>query len=250
MSTADKITAVYTMNRANIVTSSAACALIIVDGGDIIHEGYCAFGAFLYAKTAGYAAVCTNALYCKTFVVVVALYNNAFGIIYKMNYAVGAGFYAKTATDTAARVDSCDIFFFINADCITGANIYTVAVAEAGKGAESVTCEIHICRSTGFRAVVLILTRICRTGAVAGYISNLFNNVGCLKSHYSRNILGSAVAAGNTERGIVGFAFGKSLGVIVTSGKSASTAVCTGKAVSDLCDFRIFFYSEEDGRKS
>ncbi len=245
MSAANEVTDVNTMHRANLVTTLTTIALGVVYGRNVVNKGYGAVGTSLYTLAAGYTAVFTYLAHVCTLVVVVTLNNNGGGVIYQMNNAVGAGFCTKTATDTTAGVNFSNSLFGIYANRISGTNGNTVTVAKAGKGAESVTGKALICRLTAPRSVIKILSLFGRTRAVAGNVSNLFNNVLCNQSHYVGNLFSSAVTAGNTEGGVIGLSFGKSLCIAVTAREAAGSAVCTGKALSYCYRALVLLYRKE-----
>ena len=246
MSATNEVTDVNTMHRANLVTTLTTIALAVIYGRNVVNKGYGSVGTSLYTLAAGYAAVFTNLAHVCTLVVVVTLNNNGGGVIYQMNNAVGAGFCTKTATDTTAGVNFGNLLVVIYANRISGTNGNTVTVAKAGKGAKSVAGKALICRLTAPRSVIKILSLFGRTRAVAGNICYLFNNIICHKAHNLSYLLCGSVTAGNAERGIAGLALGESRCVSVTSGKSASTAVCAGKTFSDRSRPFILLYSEEN----
>ncbi len=157
MRAADEVAGVNTMHGAHLVTGLATRAFSVIYGRKIIYYCYCALGAFLGAETAGYTAAFANTLYANTLIVIVTFYDYALGIVYKMYDTVRAGLNAKAAADTASGIYLGDVFLGIYAYCVARADIDTVAVAEAGKGAKSVARVAHICRKAGRGAVIFIL---------------------------------------------------------------------------------------------
>ena len=245
MSAANEVTDVNTMHRANLVTTLTTIALAVIYGRNVVNKGYGAVGTSLYTLAAGYTAVLANLAHISTLVVVVTLNNNGGGVIYQMDNAVGAGFCTKTATDTTAWVNFSNSLFGIYANRISGTNGNTVTVAKAGKGAKSVAGKALICYLAALRAVINILSFFGNARAVTSNIGNLFNNISRNKSHNVGNLFSSAVTAGNTKGGVVGFALGESFCIAVTAREAAGSAVCTGEAISYRRRALVLLYREE-----
>jgi hypothetical protein len=246
MSAADKVSYVYTMNRAHLIAGMAVVTLGVIYGGYVSYEGYCSVGTGLHALAAGYASVLTNLTNVCALVVVAALNDNGGGVVYEMYYIVGTGPCTKTATDATARVYLGNSLFLVDADSISGTNGNAITVSKAGKGTNSVARKAHICRLTALGTVIIILALLGRAGAVTSNVRNLFDNVGCHKAHYLRYLPCSSVTAGNTKRGVVGLALAKRLCISVAAGKAASAAVGTGKTVANETYTLILFNLEEN----
>jgi len=163
---------------------------------------------------------------------------------------IGTGFCTKAAADTLSGIDLGNSLLSVNADRVSGANLKAVSVSKAGECTVAVTGVAHICSHAGLDTVVNILSLRGKAGAVAGNVSNLFNNVAGRKTHYLTDLCGNAITTGNTKAGVVGLSFGKGLSIAVTAGESAGTAVGTGKTVTDSNSARVLFNSKEDRRKS
>ena len=191
------------------------------------------------ADTAVFAVLtCLSAL-----IVIGALYYNADSIVYKMDNTVGTLSYTDAATDTLLRVNTCNAV--LDLDSVLGTNCRAVAVAKTSVVADSVTAVSHVSGKTGLVALVFVFLFYYVASAVAGYESNLFYNVLCLKSENGCDLLGSAVTAGNTEVGFACYLVSKSLCIAVASGVAASAAVSAGKTVTDSESGFILFDSEE-----
>ena len=201
-------------------------------------------GTGLFALLTADTAVRAVLSYRGAGVVVRALDNNAGGIIDEVNDAVGADACANSAANALFGIDVSNAVF--NADRIFGTYVHTVTVAKAGIGAMSVAAVCEVRGATGLLSDVIVLFLYNVTGAVAGNVCYLFNDVLCLYSEGCGDILCRTVSAGSAKVGS-GFAtVCKSLCIAVASGISASPTVCTGKAVTDSNKLFILFNSKED----
>ena len=100
MSAATEVTLVYTSHRANVLTRSASRAFFVIYYGEIVHEGYCTFGAVLYALTASDTAVGAYLTHVSTLFMVAALDCNTLGVFYNVDKSVGARLDAQSASYT------------------------------------------------------------------------------------------------------------------------------------------------------
>ena len=247
MGAANEVADMNTSRRTHLVAGSATVALVVVDGGKVVYYRYGILGTFLCTETAGYTPVGASLTHLSALVMAVALYDNALGVIDKMNDSAGTLLHAETAADALSGIYLSDILLGIDADGITGANPHTVAVSKTGEGTVAVALIIELCAGAGCRAGVNVFSLIALTGAVAGYVSDALNNVTCRNAENVGNILGNAVAAGDAESGFVRSAVGQSLCISVTSGEAASTAIRTGKAITYSRRALILLHSEESG---
>ena len=248
VSAANEVSGMNTFNRTRLLAGSAAGALGVINGSEIVLYLDGAIWAGFLTLAAGDAAVEANLTNLSTLVVAAALYNNAGGVVDQMNNAVRTGLGTKTAADALSGIDLRHVLR-VDADRITGTNGNAVTVAKAGKGAEAVARIAHVGGNAGLRTGVNVLALLGNAGAVAGNVSNLLNHVAGLKTHDLTDACGNTVATGNTERGVSGLSLGKRLCISVTAGKAASTAVCTGKTIADLGGTGILLNSEENGRE-
>lgn len=250
MRAANEVAEMNTLRRTHVVTDSATRAFVVIYGGKIVVEGDGTVRTLLCTEAATDASVLTNLTNLGTLVVVVTLDNYTLGVLDKMNDSVGALLCTKAATDTLLRVDDGDALFGVNADSVSRANLHTVAVAKACKGTFSVAGEEHICSCAGSGTGVRIFSLLGTARAVAGYVSNHFNNVLRLNAHNGRNIASDTVATGHAERSLVGYTLGKRLRISVTAGKAAGAAVCAGQTVADSESLLILLDGEEHRGKS
>jgi hypothetical protein len=245
VSAANEVAEMNALYGTNIVTSAATCTLAVIDGSKVVLYLDCSLGTGLLAlhttdTTVGAGLTC----YCAL-IMAGALYYYANGILYEMNDVVRTSLLTKTATDTLLGVDLCDALFLINSDSISGTNVHTVTVAKAGIGALAVARIVDISSKTGVNTVVNELSLLGLARAVAGYVSNLFNNVTCGKSHDLTDLFSNTVTAGNTEAGVVALTLTESLCISVTARVTASTAVCTGEAVTNGNNLFVFLNCKE-----
>ena len=134
MRSAEEVTLVNTFDRARLATLSAVDTFFVIDKSEIILDGDSARRAGLFAFSASNTAVLAIKSYPCAFIVVVAGYGNASRVTNNVDNALRTFLDAKAATDTFLWVDrGYALIVFVNS--ITGANLYTVSVAEAGKGA-------------------------------------------------------------------------------------------------------------------
>ena len=152
MCAADEVALVDTMYGASLDTLTATGALVIINSREVVYDGDSTVRTGLLALAAGDTAVLTALTHCRALIVVRALYNDALGILDKMNYAVGTFLSAKTAADALLGINLGDMLLRIDADSISRTNLHTVAVAKTSKGTISVTGEEKICAGTGHRA--------------------------------------------------------------------------------------------------
>ena len=150
MGAADEITHMYAVNRAYVLTFTARGTFVIIYTGEVVYDLYGAGGTGLFALAAGYAAVLAEFSDLLALVMIVTLNYYAGNILNEMDYTVGTGRSAKTAADALLGI-YLGYASVGDHDSISGTNLGAVTVAKTSKGAESVTCEVHICRLTGLR---------------------------------------------------------------------------------------------------
>ncbi len=245
MSSADEILQMNTLHGTNIVTSSAARTLIIINCGEIILYLDCSLGTGLLTLHTADASVGAGLTGNSTLVVAGALNDNSGGIVNDVDNVVGTGLGTEAAADTLLGIDLSDALLWIDGNGISGTNCHTVTVAKAGIGAKTVARIIEVCRHAGLDAVVSELSVLGLAGSVAGYVSNLLNNVAGSKAHNLTDLLGNTVTAGDTKAGVVTLALSKSLRIAVTARIAAGTAICTGETVTDSNNLLILLNGEE-----
>ena len=245
MSAADEITQMNTLHRTYLVTLAAAGALGVVYGGEVVFNLDCTLGTILLTFHTTYTSVGANLAHLSALVVAGALNDNAGGIVDKVNDMVGTSLCTKAAANALSGVNLRNTLLGIDADCITGTNLHTVAVAKASEGTVAVAGEAHIRADAGLNSVVNVLSLGRKAGAVAGYVSNLLHNVAGGKTHNFTDFSGNAVTAGDTKAGVIGFTLRERLCISITAGEAAGTAVGTGKAITDCKSALVLLNSKE-----
>ena len=134
MCAAEEVVLVDTVNGADFCTLATACALVVIDNGEVVNNLYCAVGTGLLALAAGNTAVLAALANCRALIVIRALDNHADSIVYKMDNVMGALACTHTATDTLGGIDLG--YAIINGDSVLGADSHAVAVAKAGISAK------------------------------------------------------------------------------------------------------------------
>ena len=245
VSTADKTALVDTVYGTNLNARATSGTEIVVDGSEVILNGDRAVRTGLLTLHTADTAVGAVLAHVCALVVVGAFNDHAYGIVEKMDNAVGTLAYANATADTLLGIDAS--YVILNGNGVLRADLGTVSVAEAGEGAELVAAVRHICGTAGLLSLVVVLLQVDAAGTVAGYECNLLNDVLCLNAEDGCDILCGSVTAGNTEIGLVGGLFRKSLCISVTSGVAASSAVCTGQTVTDSNCSLVLLYCKERG---
>ena len=251
MRSADEATLVDTVHGTRLYACAAAGTEVVVDGCEVVLNSDSAVGTGLLALHTADTAVRAVLTCVCALVGVRALNNNAYGIVKKVNDAVGALTNADATADTLLRIYTR--YAILDSDSVLRTNRYTVTVAEAGEGAELVAAVRHISGKAGLYALIFVLLFIDAAGAVAGYEGNLLDNVLSLNAEDSRDISRSLVTAGNTEVGLVGGLFSESLCVAVASGVAAGAAGGAGQTVTDSNEGLVLLNAEEnvsDGKDS
>lgn len=243
MSSAYEVAFVDAVNGTNLNARATAGAEVVVDSGEVILNGDSAVRTGLLTLHTADTAV-GAVLTCESALVLVGTFNNhAGGVVDKVDNTVGTLAHTNAATDTLAGINFGNAVIY--RDSALRTNRCAVAVAEAGEGTVLIAAVRHVCGKTGIVALVVALSGSGVTGTVAGNEGYLLNNVLCLNAEDVCNALCGAVAAGNTEVGLVGGLFCKSLGISVTSGVAASATVSAGKTVTDGNGGFIFLDREE-----
>jgi len=243
VSTADEVALVYAVYGTYRSTVAAARAFIIVDNCEVVNNLDSSLRTILLTFAAAYTSVGTIFTDNAALIVIGAFNNDTRGVCNKMYNAVGAGACTNTAAYALSRVNACHAV--LDRDSILRADAYTVAVAEAGKGAKSVARICHIGGDTGFVTLIVKFFSYDVAGTVAGYVSDLFYNVLCLYAEYLGDALSGTVAARDTEISLNRASVCECLSIAVTAAITAGSAVCTGEAVTDSYLFFVYLDTEE-----
>ncbi len=235
-------------NGAGFDASAAAGALGVIEKGKIlvhsdrtVRAGTCTLGA---ADT----AVCAHLAGDSALVVVRASDSDDGAVLLHLDGAVGTGLCTKAAARAEARDDLC--YAVVNEDRIVGTSCRTVAETDAGIGTNVFAFPVLSGFFTGLEAVaeVFFIFLCSLAGAVASDVSKELDGLSCLNAENACDLLRRNVAAGNAEVGFGDLALGKSSSITVASAESASTAVSTGKSITDGEELFILLNTEENVR--
>ena len=234
-------------NRAIFYAFSAADAFFIINGCKEVFNFDCFCRAVLLAFHAADTAVLAFFANNSAFFMVRAGDDRFFSFRYDRNEMVGAFCNAKAASRTFFRVNFCNTVY--DADCIMGANGCAVAASEASEKACAFSAIEHFCCCAGVESLINFFLNLFVTITAAMYESgNRFCNLGFNAKNLADCFYGYFTAG--TAKVCGGFGiFGKSFCISVTTGKTAGSAVCAGKAVTNFAFDRVYFNSHEMGRK-
>ena len=249
MSSADEILQMNTLHGTNIVTSSAARTLIIINCGEIILYLDCSLGTGLLTLHTADTAVGASLTGYSSLIVAGALNNNTGGVVNHMNYAVGTGLSTERASDTLGRIDLCNAVF-TNVNCVVGTYGNTVTVAKTSEGTLGIAGVRKLSSLTGLDTVVNVLSVLCLALTVTSNVSYLCSNVTCSEANDLTDLLCNVGTTGDTEAGVIALALTESLCITVTTRVTAGTAVCTGKAITNSNNLLIFLNCKECSRNS
>jgi hypothetical protein len=249
VSSANEVARIYTFYGANACALSAIYTLFIIYGRKIIYYRDSTGRTVFLALSACDTTALAHLAHLCALVMITALYSHARSISYDVDYRIGTFTLAETAAYTFLGV-YLRYVFLIYLDSITGTHSYAVTVAKTSEGTLSVTCKEELCAGAGCRAGIIVFSFLGSARAVTSNVGNLLHNVACGESHNFTNLFCHAVTAGNTEAGIIGHAVSKCLCITVASGEAASTAVCTGKAITNCSNLLVFLNCKEGSGKS
>jgi len=248
MCTADEVALVYAMNGADGYALATARALRVIDNREVVDHVYSIVGTVLLALTAADTAVGARLTSVGALSVARALNHDARGVADKVDDGIGTGPRADAAADALSRVDPCDAV--LNGDSALGTYVDAVAVAKAGIGTELVARVRHIGGAAALYALVVVLALGSGAGAVAGYVSDLLDNIARLKTEDGCDSLCGVVAAGDTEVTLLALALRESLCIAVTAAVAAGAAVGTRETVADFNLVLVDLNAEEAVCKS
>ena len=219
----------------------------IIDGSEIVLYLDCAVRTSFLALHTSNTTVSTDLTGNCALIVIGAFNGYLYGIVYHLDDLVGAGSCTDTATDTLLGIDLSNVVF--NADCVLGTYLNAVTVTETSIGTGLIAGICQVSGEAASKSLIIELSGGCVAGTVTGNVRYLFNNVLSLNAENCGNTLSGIVTAGDTEVGLSLFAFAKCFCVTVTAAITASSAVCTGEAVSHGYGGFVFLNAEEYGGK-
>jgi hypothetical protein len=206
---ADEVTLVDAMHRANLNACAATGAQIVIDGCEVVLNGDCALRTGFLTLHTSDTSVRTVLTGKSTLVLVGALNDNTGGVVDKMNDTVGTLTNADATTDTLARINSGNTV--LDRDGVLRANRYAVAVAKTSIGTELITAVSHVRGKAGLVTLVVALSGSNVARTVTGNVCNSLNNLFCLNTEDCGYSCRSIVTAGGAEVCFVGLLFSKSL---------------------------------------
>ena len=237
----------YAPHRADLGTFAAGDALAVIDNGKVVFHVDRIRRAGLFAFFAGDTAVCAFLANDCAFFFITA--NNYCFCICRneRDYSLGAGLYAKTATDAKLFVYPCNAV--LNADGVLGTN----------RGAISAT---YTSIDAGFRAAVYKTFGLAAfnafvdgfffRGSVVSVAVNesraAFNGI-CLDTEDGGNFLCHGCGTGNAEVGFRALLY-DSFCIAVAACVAACAAVCTGKTFAYTANSLVAFNAHKVGGKS
>ena len=216
--------------RAVFHAGTAVHAFGVIDGRKVINDGNSFGRTVLLAFHTTYAGVFTFLAGNGAFFVVGAGDNGLFGFRDERNDMVWAGFCAHTASDAFSGIHAGDAVY--DADSVILAFLCAVSTSEAAESTGTFSAIKHFRGGAGLYAFIYLFLIVYSAFAAAMYKSD--NGFGFLgfNTEDGGDLFGNFGSAGTTEIGgcLTG---GNGFCVSVTAGKTAGSAVCSGKAIAD-----------------
>ena len=231
------------MYGTNIITRSASCAKRVIDGCKVVLNLNRARGACLLTLHAANASIGANLACDSALIVVRALNNYLYGIVYKLDDVVGTFTNADAASDTFLRVYLCNAIH--NGNGVLGAHFYAVAITKASVVTSLITAIQNVSGKTALKALVFIFSFGYIAVAVTSNVCNLFNNVLGFNAKNVCNFSCGLITTGNAEVGFALASLRQCLCITVASGIAARATVCTGQACSNGNRSFIFLYAKK-----
>ena len=180
MSTANEVSFVDTVHRTNLDTLRTTGTERIINRSKIVNHLDSSARTSLFAFHTAYASVGAGLTCLSTLIVIGALYDNARGIVYKMDDGVGTLTHAYTASDTLTGVDTR--YAVLDRNGVLRTNHGTITVSKTSKGTELVTAIRHIGVTAGLLALIIVFSLRCVAGAVTSNVRNLLYDVNGLNA--------------------------------------------------------------------
>ena len=155
MRSADKAALVDTVYGTNLNACATAGAKVVVDGSEVILNGDCAVGTGLLTLHTADTTVGAVLTHVCALIVVGAFNDNSYGIVEKMDNAVGTLAYANAAADTLLGINASNVV--LDGNSVLRADSRAVAVSETGEGTELVTAVRHVGGTAGLVSLVVVL---------------------------------------------------------------------------------------------
>ena len=230
----------------NVGAETASDALLVINNGKVVVHCNSAVGAGSHTLGTSETAVGAH-LSCESTLVVVGAADSHDGVLLEdLDGAARTGLSTETATGTACGNDRCNAV--LDNDSVVGTNRRTIAETYAREGTNVFALPMLRRLLTGGHSVAEMLLVLLGSlaGTVTSNVSVLSFSRRSLNTENCRNILRSLRSAGNTEVCCGGLALADSLCITVASAESASTAVTSGKSITDLKESFVLFNCKED----
>ena len=161
---------------------------------------------------------------------------------YQMDDVLRAFLYALAAGNAVVSVHNGNSVDY--ADCVEITYCRTVSQSDTTELALSVSAEIGLCSLTGHQALIFCNLSGCVAGTVTSYSCYLLLAGTGISAQQFCNLLCTCSSTNGTCRTALIFVCNYCICIVITTCKSASTAVCTRQNRSYLCDTLIYFYVE------
>ncbi len=236
------------VDRASVYAKTAACALRMVENGEVVIHCDRTVGAGAGALLTADTAVCTHLAGKSPLVVVRASDSDDSSVFHHLDGIVRTVLGAESAARAEARNDLRNAVR--NDDRVVGTSRGTVAKTDAGKGTYVFAFPMLCSFFTGLKAVAeMFFVLLCSlAGTVASDISEELDSLAGFNTEDGCDLLRGGITAGNTEVGLGDLTLGECAGVAVTAAVAAGTAVCAGKSIADSKEFFVLLDSEEHVR--
>ena len=227
---------------------SAACALGVIKNGEVVVHCDRAVGASACALGTSDASVGAHLAGERALIVVGATDSNDRSVFNHLDGGVRTGLCAESAT----RAESGDYGSntVVDYDSVVGTSRRTVTKTDAGVCTNVFAFPMFSSLAAGLETVAEVLFVLLGSlaGSVTSNVSKYLDGLARLNTENGCDSLRSCVATGNAEIGLADLAFGECAGVAVASAEAASTAVSSGKSITDGKELFVLLNTEEDVR--
>ena len=227
---------------------AAVGALLRIDGGNIVVDSDRAGGAALLALAAGNTAHAAGLTGYSTLGLGRAAYIDLAGLGDHGDQTLGAGLGTCTAGDAVLRIYHSHTVHNVDGVILTGS--YTVTKTDAAEVAGTTAAEHGVAGSAGLGSFVINGILGVLAGTIAVYYRMLGSSSFKGYTHDLTDLLGNRCTADRAEVGGKIRIGDQVCGIVVSTGKAAAAAVCTGQALTDLGGPLIYFHRKELGSSS
>ena len=168
MRTANEVIFVNAVNRADLNACLAAGAKRVINGCQVVFNLNSTVRASLLALHTANTAVGAKLASNRALIVVGALNNYLYGIVYKLNDVVGTFANAHAAANTFLRVNLCNAV--LNRNSVLGAHACAVAITEASIVAGLIAVIQKVSGNTALKALIVVFSFGCAAVAVTSNV--------------------------------------------------------------------------------